>query len=94
MNERFPGASETFKDFMRSFLTFRCEYLDVSDAEPETVLQHVLVDFINYYKGEFLPAGFGAAPAMIFESRQRRLIKEFSNEFDIEDFFHANPLLA
>lgn len=94
VDERFPAASETFKAVIRSFLTFRCEQSDIANLEPTTLLQHSLFKVNEHLKEELLPAGCGTAPAVIFERRQRDLLRNFSHELDIEDYFRANPLLV
>ena len=89
----FEGASQTFLNVTRSFLTFWKEYTDIAHLEPRVALQGLLLGFINEYKKRFFPAaGIRKPIPYVFASEQREVLDAFGDGIDIEDFFRGNPL--
>jgi hypothetical protein len=91
----FPGASPTFLNLTRSFLTFWKEYKDIAHIEPRVALQVILRGFIAEYKKHFFPTSNlqAAVPYKLFALQQRDALRVFGVGIDIDDFFRSNPLL-
>ena len=92
----FPGASPTFLNLTRAFLTFWKEYKDIAHAEPRVALQVLLLGFINEHKKRFFPTSNLRTPVsyMVFAGPQREVLSVFGDGIDVEDFFRSNPLLV
>ena len=92
----FPGASPTFLNLTRAFLTFWKEYKDIAHAEPRVALQVLLLAFINEHKKRFFPVSNLRTPVsyMVFARPQREALSAFGDGIDVEDFFRSNPLLV
>jgi hypothetical protein len=91
----FPGASQTFLNLNRAFLTFWKEYRDIAHIEPRVALQVLLRGYIGEYTKRFFPTADlrAAVPYMLFANEQREALAVFGNGIDIDDFFRSNPLL-
>src|SRR6266511_3659972 len=77
----FPGASPTFLNLTRAFLTFWKEYKDIAHAEPCVALQVLLLGFINEHKKRFFPASNLRTPVsyMVFAGPQREALSAFGD---------------
>ncbi len=89
----FPGASLSFLNLTRAFLTFWKEYRDIAHTEPRVALQVLLLGFITEHKRRFFPAATVTKPIpYLFAREQRQALETFGGGIDIEDFFRSNPL--
>ena len=92
----YPGASLTFLNLTRSFLTLWKEYIDIALFDPQSLIQVSLLRLINFYKEVFFPGAsvLHAAPYAVFHARQRDTLVAFGKGIDVEEFFRNNPVLA